>query len=114
MKPPLTDTMIEEITGIFAALGDASRLRILRALLDARSPLNQGAVAETAGLSQANASKHLACLVRMGLVQREPSGNTVFYHPVLPLVGDLCQLVCGHASTRARQSYQALRPSGPA
>lgn len=109
-----SDAMIDEVSGLFAALGDSSRLKILRTLLEAGAPLNQGALAERTGLSQANASKHLACLVRMGLVQREPSGNTVFYHPVLPLVGDLCQLVCGHASTRARQSYQALRPSGPA
>ncbi|HWQ10419.1 MAG TPA: winged helix-turn-helix domain-containing protein [Holophaga sp.] len=109
MKPVLNDAMIEEISGLFAALGDASRLKILRALQNAKEPLSQGAVAEAAGLSQANASKHLASLVRVGLVTREPEGNTVYFQPVMPLVGDLCNLVCGHVSERAKTSYQALK-----
>jgi DNA-binding transcriptional ArsR family regulator len=109
MKPVLSDAMIEEISGLFAAMGDASRLKILRALQNAKNPLSQGAVADAAGLSQANASKHLASLVRVGLVVREPEGNTVFFRPVQPLVADLCALVCGHVSDRAKTSYQALK-----
>ncbi len=108
MKPPLSDAMIEEVSGLFGALGDSSRLRILRALLDAPEPLSQGAVAEAAGLSQANASKHLACLVRVGLVARSPEGNTVFFTPILPLVSELCGLVCGHVTDRAKATYKAL------
>jgi len=104
----LNDAMIEEITGLFAALGDASRLRLLRALLDAEGPLSQRELAQASGLSQANASKHLACLARVGLVTRQQSGNTVFFAPVLPLVADLCGLVCDHAAHRARTTFQAL------
>ncbi len=109
MKPVLSDAMIEEISELFAALGDGSRLKILRSLQNAKGPLSQGAVAEAAGLSQANASKHLALLVRVGLVLREPEGNTVYFRPVMPLVNDLCTIVCGHASERAKTSYQALK-----
>ena len=109
MKPVLSDPMIEEISGLFAALGDPSRLKILRALQNAKGPLSQGAVSEASGLSQANASKHLASLVRVGLVVREPEGNTVFFRPVMPLVADLCNLVCGHVSERAKTNYQALK-----
>jgi DNA-binding transcriptional ArsR family regulator len=105
----LNDSMIEEIAGIFGALGDSSRLKILRALLDAGTPMSQKAVAEASGLSQANASKHLSCLVRVGLVTRQPEGNTVFYLPVLPLVDDLCGTMCSHASQRVRAAYQALQ-----
>jgi DNA-binding transcriptional ArsR family regulator len=101
--------MIEEVSGLFGALGDASRLRILRALLDTKEPLSQGAVAETAGLSQANASKHLACLVRVGLVTREPEGNAVYYRPVLPLVAELCGLVCAHVTDRVKATYKAFK-----
>ncbi len=108
MQHPLTDGMITEITGLFAALGDGSRLRLLRALLDAEAPLSQGAAADASGLSQANASKHLACLVRVGLVSRHQQGNTVFFAPVLPLVADLCGLVCDHAADRARTTLQSL------
>jgi DNA-binding transcriptional ArsR family regulator len=109
MKLALSDAMIEEISGLFAALGDGSRLKILRALQNAKSPLSQGMVAEEAGLSQANASKHLALLVRVGLVIREPEGNTVYFRPVLPLVSDICTIVCGHVSERAKTTYQALK-----
>jgi len=105
----LSNPMIDEVSGLFSALGDASRLKILRSLLDSKEPLSQGAVAEAAGLSQANASKHLACLVRVGLVSREPEGNAVFFTPVMPLVGELCDLVCGHVSDRARLTYKALK-----
>lgn len=109
MKHGLTDAMIEQVTGLFGALGDGSRLRILRTLLDAKGPQSQGAVAEATGLSQANASKHLACLVRVGLVAREPEGNTVYFSPILPLVSNICNLVCGHVTDRVKKSYRALR-----
>lgn len=109
MNHQLSNPMIEEVSGLFSALGDASRLKILRSLLDSKGPLSQGAVAEAAGLSQANASKHLACLVRVGLVNREPEGNAVYFTPVMPLVSDLCDLVCDHVSDRAKMTYKALK-----
>ena len=109
MTHQLSNPMIEEVSCLFSALGDASRLKILRTLLDSKSPLSQGAVAEASGLSQANASKHLACLVRVGLVNREPEGNAVFFTPIMPLVGELCELVCGHVSDCARVTYKALK-----
>jgi DNA-binding transcriptional ArsR family regulator len=105
----LSDPMIEEVSQLFLALGDASRLKILRALLEAGLPVSQGALAEAAGLSQANASKHLAQLVRVGLVTREAAGNTVYFQPVLPLVENVCEMVCGHVSERAKAAYKALK-----
>lgn len=109
MKHRLNDAMIGEVTSLFGAMGDQSRLRILRALLDSRHSLSQGAIAEATGLSQANASKHLACLVRVGLLVREQNGNSVFFSPVLPLVSNICNLVCGHVAERAKSSYHSLR-----
>lgn len=100
--------MIEEVTQLFGALGDASRLKILRALLDSKIPLSQGAVAEKTELSQANASKHLSYLVRVGLVTREPKGNTVFFRIATPLVREVCDLVCGHVSDRIKTTYHAI------
>jgi len=100
--------MIEEASAIFAALGDASRLRILQVLLEAEAPLNQGTVAARARLSQANASKHLACLVRTGLVTRTQVGTTVQFAPVQPLVANLCALVGTHVNQRAAATLLAL------
>ena len=109
MVHQLTNPMIDEISVLFGALSEASRLKVLRSLMDAKEPLSQGDVAKKAGLAQANASKHLACLVRAGLVKRDPDGNTVYFSPVMPLVSNLCDLVCGHVSDRAKTSYRVLR-----
>lgn len=105
----MTPSMMEEVSQLFLALADPSRLKLLRALLDAEEPISQGALAEATGLSQANASKHLGHLVRVGLVIREAQGNTVFYQPVMPLVEDLCGRVCDHVTKRVKAAYQALR-----
>ena len=106
---PLSDPMIEEVSKLFLALADPSRLKILRCLLGAEEAMSQGAIAELTGLSQANASKHLALLVRVGLATREPQGNTVFFAPVLPLVEDVCTLMCGHVSERVKAAYRAIK-----
>lgn len=105
---PMSDPMIEEVSRLFLALGDPSRLKILRCLLESKEPMSQGAVAEATALSQANASKHLAFLVRVGLANREPQGNVVFFSPVMPLVGEVCDLVCGHVAERVKAAYHAL------
>ena len=101
--------MIKEVSHIFLALGDLSRLKILRCLLDAQAPLSQGALAEMAGLSQVNASKHLGQLVRVGLVTRESEGTTVYFRPVMPLVGDICEMFCTHVTERVKTAYHALQ-----
>jgi DNA-binding transcriptional ArsR family regulator len=101
--------MIEEVSKFFLALADPSRLRILRCLLESEEPQSQGALAEQAGLSQANASKHLALLVRVGLASREAQGNTVYYSPILPLVEEVCTLVCGHVTDRVKAAYRAIK-----
>jgi DNA-binding transcriptional ArsR family regulator len=109
MRPShINDQIIHDISQIFDALGDISRLKILRALLDATGPLCQGEVAEATGLSQANASKHLIALVRVGLVDREQRGNLVFFKPVKPIVENVCDLVSNHATSRIQQAYRLL------
>ena len=98
-RPALSDPMIDQVSQLFLALGDASRLKILRTLQEAKTAMSQGA----------NASKHLAQLVRVGLVTREAEGNTVFYQAVLPLVENLCEMVCGHVTERIKAAYKAIK-----
>jgi len=106
--PPIQDQIIHEVGQIFGTLGDVSRLKILRVLLEAKEPLCQGALIERTGLSQANASKHLALMVRVGLVTREQHGNLVFFKPVVPIVEEVCGLVCGHVTARIKDAYRSL------
>jgi len=105
---PINDQVLEQVGRIFGSLGDVSRLKLLRALLDAQEPLSQGALVDLTGLSQANASKHLAFLVRVGLVTREPRGNLVFFLPVSPFVDHVCEIVCGNVKDRINQAYRSL------
>lgn len=105
---PINDQIINEVSQIFGSLGDVSRLKILRVLLDAKEPLCQGSLVERTGLSQANTSKHLALLVRVGLVLREPQGNLVYFKPLTPVVEAVCNLVCHHATARIKNAYRSL------
>ena len=109
----LTAPLISDVSRLFATLGDESRLRILKVLVDAGRPLSQGAVAEAAGLSQANASKHLVRLVRVGLVNRAPQGNFMLFTPVSPLVPEVCDLMCAHVSGRIKAAYSSLSEESP-
>ena len=107
-KAPMSDQMVDEVSQFFGALGDPSRLKLLRALLEADGPLTQGALSEKTQLSQANASKHLGYLVRVGLVARTPDGNSVLYHIATPLLAQVCDLVCSHVSERIRATFHAI------
>jgi ArsR family transcriptional regulator, cadmium/lead-responsive transcriptional repressor len=62
---------------LFRGLADSSRLAILEALRDGERSVSD-MVAET-GLSQPNASTHLACLKDCGLVESRQEGRYVFY-----------------------------------
>lgn len=100
--------MLDEVGRLFGTLGDPSRLRILRALLASPEPLTQGAIADAAGLSQPNASKHLALLAQAGLVSREPRGSAVYFQPATPVVSAVCTLACRHVARRIQSVYAAL------
>ena len=62
---------------LFRGLADPSRLTVLEALRD--GPRCVSEVAAATGLSQPNASMHLACLGECGLVSRERRGKFVYY-----------------------------------
>ncbi|MGH7358182.1 MAG: ArsR/SmtB family transcription factor [Candidatus Rokuibacteriota bacterium] len=62
---------------LFRGFGDSSRLSVLEALRD--GPRCVSEVVAATGLSQPNASAHLACLGECGLVTRERRGKFVYY-----------------------------------
>lgn len=68
---------IELQAKLFRGFSDASRLAILRALLD--GPHTVGEIVEMTGLSQPNTSNHLACLRDCGLVTTQQQGRFVRY-----------------------------------
>ena len=62
---------------LFNGFADLSRLAILETLRE--GPLSVSELVEATGLSQSNASNHLACLHDCGLVAREQRGRYVYY-----------------------------------
>ncbi|MHB1168896.1 MAG: ArsR/SmtB family transcription factor [Longimicrobiales bacterium] len=75
---------------LFRGLGDLSRLAIIEALRE--GALSVGEIVEATGLSQPNASNHLACLLDCGLVRREQRGRFAIYHLSDPRVDELVGL----------------------
>jgi DNA-binding transcriptional ArsR family regulator len=69
------DTLVR--ARFFHGLADPSRLAILDALSDGEH--TAGHVANTAGLSPSNASRHLACLKDCGLVEARQEWRRIYY-----------------------------------
>ena len=102
----LTDAQMAAVAELFATLSEPSRLRILQLLQEGPATVSE-AVARL-GLKQANASKQLGILLRAGVVAREKQGLTARYSIRMPIVYDLCNLVCGRLSEEAEARAKAL------
>jgi DNA-binding transcriptional ArsR family regulator len=105
----LPEALFEPVAERLRLLADATRLRILGALRDRESSVVQ--IVQRVGASQPNVSRHLALLLRGGLVARRPQGREVYYRVVDPFVDQICEAICG--SLRAHVHRQAQRlPAG--
>jgi DNA-binding transcriptional ArsR family regulator len=87
------EAQLQAVADLFATLSEPSRLRILQVLEG--GPATVGEIMEATDMKQANASKQLGILHQAGVLARQKQGNAVRYSIRLPLVFDLCALVCG-------------------
>lgn len=71
------DDSIHELADIFRLLGDANRLKIVIACMDAE--ISVGDIAEKTELSQPLVSHHLRLLKAARLVKHEKQGKQAFY-----------------------------------
>ncbi len=101
---------IELTAKLFRGFGDPSRLAILETLRE--GPLTVGEIVRRTGLSQPNASNHLACLRDCGLVAAEQNWRHVTYHLSDDRVGDLLALAEALLADVARGVYECTRYSG--
>jgi DNA-binding transcriptional ArsR family regulator len=108
----LDDRALGHVAEYFRALSEPLRLKILNAL---RGPArNVGELTELLDCSQANVSKHLATLMRHGLVERSAQGTSAYYRIADPRVYQLCDLVCGQMAQRFASQAQMLGAGAPA
>ena len=104
---PLDVHQLEAVAGLFGVLSEPSRLCILQVLQS--GPASVGELSERTGFKQANVSKQLGILLTSGVIARRQEGNRAIYSIALPLVFDLCELVCGGIAQQAADRAAALR-----
>lgn len=103
----LNVTQLQAVAELFSSLSESSRLRILQALQ--QEPMSVSELVEHTGLKQANVSKQLGILQSAGVVMRRQEGNRAIYSIAMPLVFELCDLVCRRVATQAAERATALK-----
>jgi DNA-binding transcriptional ArsR family regulator len=101
-----SEEQITEAAHLFGLLADASRLRLLKALMNGEHSV--GELVQETGLTQANVSKHLSLLYSARLVERRKNGPFVIYRLRDSFVADLCELICGHFKNEAGRLAKLL------
>ncbi|MEQ1856562.1 MAG: metalloregulator ArsR/SmtB family transcription factor [Longimicrobiales bacterium] len=96
---------------LLRGLSDPSRLRIVEALR--AGPKTVSEICVTSGLSQPNASNHLACLLGCGLVERERIGRFAYYRLAGERIAALLDLAEDVAAGVARTSRCPVCGSKP-
>lgn len=75
----LTDVEAEATAGLFKALADPARVRIVNLLLSSGGAVCVCDIVPVAGLSQSTVSHHLKKLMDSGLLRREERGTWAYY-----------------------------------
>lgn len=102
----LDDRALVLVADYFRALSEPLRLKILNELR--RGSRNVTQLRELLDCSQANVSKHLGVLARLGLVARDAQGNSVYYRIADSTVHELCDLVCGRMASHLKSQADLM------
>lgn len=102
----MPDELFEPVAERLRLLADATRLRILNALREGESSVDQ--VVRAVGASQPNVSRHLALLLRAGIVARRPDGRQVRYRIVDPFIDEICEAICGSLQAHVARQVKRL------
>ncbi|HEY7023711.1 MAG TPA: metalloregulator ArsR/SmtB family transcription factor [Candidatus Limnocylindrales bacterium] len=92
------DPIYELQASVLRTLAHARRLEILHLLTD--GPMEVGRIAHRLGISQPNASQHLALLRTSGLVEIERNGREIRYQLADPQVMVACSIMRGFLERR--------------
>lgn len=103
----LGDAQLSAVAALFDVLSEPSRLRILHELHSGEASV--GELVDRCEIKQANMSKQLGVLTSAGIIARRQDGNRAIYRIDMPLVLDLCSLVCHGLAEKVDQRARALR-----
>jgi ArsR family transcriptional regulator len=98
--PTISDAEAEATAGIFRALGDPHRVKIVNLLAVTGEPVCACDLIEPVGLAQPTVSHHLKKLTDAGLLEREQRGRWAYFSlkreavEKLAAVADLKEVCC--------------------
>lgn len=101
-----TPELLERIAERLKALADATRLRILHTLGGGEVAVSD--LVQQVGGTQANVSKHLAILRRLGVVAARRDGVFVYYRVIDPTALEICRTVCDALESRVEDERRVL------
>ena len=107
---------LAQLEGLFKALADATRLRILRLLMAGEVCVCD--IHDTLKIPQAKASRHLAYLRRAGLVSTRREGLWVHYtlatsaDPIIATIEDATTHVLGHVDALKKDAERFEKRTG--
>jgi len=107
---------LADMEGLFSALADATRLRILGLLLTGEVCVCD--IHESLKIPQSKASRHLAYLRRAGLVEARREGLWMHYRmatladPVLGAIGDAVRHALTHVDVVRRDADRLQKKTG--
>jgi len=107
---------LADMEGLFSALADATRLRILGLLLTGEVCVCD--IHESLKIPQSKASRHLAYLRRAGLVEARREGLWMHYRmatladPVLGAIGDAVRHALTHVDAVRRDADRLKKKTG--
>jgi ArsR family transcriptional regulator len=107
---------LDQMEGLFKALADATRLRILGLLLSGEVCVCD--IHESLKIPQPKASRHLAYLRRSGLVETRRDGLWIHYRlgtfddPVLAAIGDAVRHALTHIEAVQRDGERLQKRTG--
>ena len=107
----MSDAQVEEAARLFGILSEASRLKLLRALMC--EPLTVSDLMLATGMKQGNVSKHLGVLLEARFVAKEKEGNFARYSIADLNLFALCELMCGRMEQEARHRLAELSGNSP-
>ena len=107
LPPSAARQSVELQAKLFRGLSDPSRLSILRSLK--RGERSVSSIVEETGLSQPNASAHLACLRECGLVSCRQEGRSVLYSLADKRIHEIFQAAEAILARVAERVYECTR-----
>ena len=99
--------LLEQLADRFKALAEVNRLAVLSELRTGERTVSE--LIDDTGLNQANLSKHLTQLHRLGFVARRKEGLNVYYRLSDKDVFRLCDIMCGRMEREAETRSATLR-----